>query len=187
MNVEDLYRLLRTGHVQAQAVVDTIDEPLLVLDERGCVVEANRAFLSTFFVERDETLGIPLRQLREGQWNIPELDRLLVDIIPKSTAVIDYEVSHDFPRLGRRTFLLTARRMWRADGNSMQILLGFNDVTANRAQDRENSLVVSEVRHRLKNLLTVIRALATQTQTKGKSALEYHCLLYTSPSPRDRG
>lgn len=173
MNVEDLYRILRTSHVQAQGVVDTIDEPLVVLDERGVVIDANRAFFGTFLVERDDTIGVPLRDLGNKQWNIPELNRLVSDIVPKSTAIIDYEVTHEFPKIGRRTFLLTARRMWKPDDNSTQVLLAFEDVTNARARERENSLLLSELRHRMTNLLGVVRALANQTDTEGKTAEEY--------------
>ena len=76
MNLEDLYRLLRSSHVQAQGIVDTIDEPLVVLDERTVVLEANRAFFATFLVERDDTIGASLYNLGNGQWNMPALRRL---------------------------------------------------------------------------------------------------------------
>ncbi|CCD85901.1 putative signal transduction histidine kinase [Bradyrhizobium sp. ORS 285] len=173
MNLEDLYRLLRSSHVQAQGIVDTIDEPLLVLDERGVVLEANRAFFATFLVERDDTIGTPLSNLGNGQWNIPELKRLMADIVPKSAAVIDYEVTHEFPVIGRRTFLLTARRLIKPDNNSTHLLLVFSDVTASKAKERENSLLFSELRHRLINLLGVVQAIANQTETKGVTAEDY--------------
>lgn len=173
MNLEDLYRLLRSSHVQAQGIVDTLDEPLLVLDERAVVLEANRAFFATFLVERDDTIGTLLYSLGNGQWHIPELRRLLSEIIPKSAAVIDYEVTHDFPAVGIRTFLLTARRLSRPDNNSTHILLVFTDVTKTRAKERESSLLFSELRHRLINLLGLVQAIANQTETKGKTAEEY--------------
>ena len=88
MNLEDLYRLLRSEHVQAQGIVDTVPDPLLVLDQDLCVVTASRAFFETFPVGRDETLGRHLYELGDGQWDIPELRHLLEEVIPKSTAVI---------------------------------------------------------------------------------------------------
>ncbi len=57
MNVEDLYRILRTSHIQAQGIVDTVSDPMLVLDESLCVQAVNRAFLESFQVERYETVG----------------------------------------------------------------------------------------------------------------------------------
>ena len=173
MNMEDLYRLLRSGHIQAQGIVDTIEEPLVVLDEASCVIEANRAFFATFLVERDDTIGCSLFSLGGGQWNIAELRRLISDIIPKSAAVVDYEVTHDFPFIGERTFLLNARRLYKPDNNSTHILLIFTDVTNIRAKERETTLMYSELRHRLINLLGVVQAIANQIDTKGKSAEEY--------------
>lgn len=157
MDLEDLYRLLRSSHVQAQGIVDTIDEPLVVLDERAIVLEANRAFFATFLVERDDTIGASLFNLGNGQWNIPELGRLVSDIVPKSAAVIDYKVTHTFPDVGNRTFLLTARRLFKPDNNSTNILLALTDVTEDRAKQRESSLLFSELRHRLINLLGVVQ------------------------------
>jgi hypothetical protein len=88
MSVEDLNRLLRTGHVEAQGIVDTVTDPMLVLDESLCVRSASRSFFQTFKVDRDETIGKHVYELGNGQWDIPELRVLLMDVIPKSTAVI---------------------------------------------------------------------------------------------------
>ncbi|CCD91831.1 putative signal transduction histidine kinase [Bradyrhizobium sp. ORS 375] len=173
MNLEDLYRLLRTSHVQAQGIVDTIDEPLLVLDESAVVIEANRAFFVTFLAERDDTIGVPLDRLGNGQWNIPDLKRLISEVIPRSAAVIDYEVSHDFPAIGLRTFLITARRLSKPDNNSTHLVIVFTDVTERRAKERESSLLNSELRHRLVNLLGVVQAIANQIETKDRSAEDY--------------
>jgi two-component sensor histidine kinase len=173
MNLEDLYRLLRSSHVQTQGIVDTIDEPLVVLDQGYCVLDANRAFFASFLVERDDTVGASLFTLGNGQWDIPELKHLLSEVLPKSVAVIDYEVTHNFPLIGARTFLLTARRLFRPDNNSTQVLLVFTDVTDNRRKERESSLLFSELRHRMINLLGMVQATANRTETRGVSAEEY--------------
>ena len=127
MNLEDLYRLLRSEHVQAQGIVDTVPDSLLVLGQDLCVLSASRAFFETFRVGRDETLGRPLYELGNGQWDIPELRYLLEQVIPRSTAVIDYEVRHDFLGVGRRTMLLSARRLFHPDNNSATLLLSIED------------------------------------------------------------
>ena len=78
MNLEDLYRLLRVAHVQAQNIVDTvIHELLLLLDEKLCVVVARRSFFEVFGVDRNATLGRHLYELGDGQWDIPDLRHLL--------------------------------------------------------------------------------------------------------------
>jgi two-component sensor histidine kinase len=173
MNVEDLYRLLRTGHVQAQGIVDTVSDPMLVLDESLCVQSASRSFYETFRVDRYETIGQPVYALGNGQWDIPELRLLLSQVVPKSTAVINFEVEHDFPGLGRRTMLLTARTLFHPDNASHSLLLSIVDATERHRRDAAKDLLFGELRHRMKNLLGVAQSLARQTGTEGRSAAEY--------------
>lgn len=111
MHLEDLYRLLRTNYIQAQGIVDTLAEPMLVIDQTGRVQAGNRAFFEKFRLSRDDTVGQPLFTLSDGRWNIPELRKLLDEVITKSVAVIGYEVDAEFPTIGHRTILLSARRL----------------------------------------------------------------------------
>jgi two-component sensor histidine kinase len=173
MNTEDLYRLLRTSHAQAQGIVDTVPDPMIVLDASLCVQNANRAFFETFKVERDETIGRPLYELGDGQWDLPELRALLTQIIPKATAVINYEIDHDFPHIGRKVMLLTARTLYHPDGISHTMLLSISDATEQHRRDLAKDLLFGELRHRMKNLLGVTQAIALQTTTTSRSAAEY--------------
>ncbi|MFQ6242760.1 sensor histidine kinase [Sinorhizobium meliloti] len=173
MNLEELYRLLRNEHVQAQGVFDTVPDPLLILDENLCVQSASRAFFAAFNVSRDETIGQHLYELGNRQWDIPELRRLLEEVIPKSTAVVDYEVEHDFPGLGRRTMLVSAHRLFHPDNNSRTLLLSIVDATKRRERETEHEVLLGELRHRVKNLLALVQAMARQTSTEGRSAEEY--------------
>ena len=173
MNLEDLYRILRTTHVQAQSVVDTVREPLLVLDRDLCVVAASRSFFEAFRVGRDETIGRPLRELGGGQWDILDLRHLLEEVIPRSVAVEGYEVEHEFPHLGRRAMLLSARKLFHPDNTGTTLLLAVEDVTERRRVEHERELRFGELRHRVKNLLAVVQALARQTEVEGRSGAEY--------------
>jgi two-component sensor histidine kinase len=173
MQLEDLYRLLRSEHVQAQGIIDTLEEPLLVVDQAACILTANRGFFETFRVQRDDTVGHNLFALGDGQWDIPELRRLLSEIIPKSAAVIAYEVNADFPTLGRRTMLVSARRLIHRDNNSTSILILFEDVTDRRRSEGEKDILLGETRHRMKNPGAILRAIATQTAVEGRSGEEY--------------
>ncbi|MBB4427852.1 two-component sensor histidine kinase [Bradyrhizobium sp. CIR48] len=173
MNLEDLYRLLRSEHVQAQGIVDTLEEPLLVLDLGGSVLTANRGFYETFRVGRDDTVGRSLFDLGDGQWDIPELRRLVGDIIPRSTAVVGYEVAADFPAIGPRTMLVSARRLVHPDNNSSSVLILFEDVTDRRHSDAQKDILLAETRHRMKNLLAIVRSLANQGDVEGRSAKDY--------------
>jgi len=173
MTLEDLYRMLRSGHVQAQGVVDTLDLPLVVLDHDFRVCAANPAFLDAFEVERDETIGQGLFELGNGQWNIPELRTLLAEVVPKAAAVIDYKVTHDFPGLGRRTMLVAARRLSNQGGHGKEVLVTFEDVTERGRAEAEKDLLLAETRHRMRNLMAVVRALAAQTRVAGRTGTEY--------------
>ena len=173
MTLDDLYRILRSAHVQAQGIVDTLDIPLLVLDQGLCVTAANPAFLDAFAVDRDDTIGQTLFALGNGQWDIPELRTLLAEVVPKAAAVIDYQVTHDFPSIGRRTMLVGARRMAPPGGHGKDMLVTFEDVTESDRKNAERDVLLSETRHRMRNLLAVVRALAGQTRTEGRTGEEY--------------
>ena len=173
MTLEDLYRLLRSGHVQAQGVLDTLDEPLLVLDQGMYVVTANPAFLRTFKCGRDDTVGHSLFSLGNGQWDIADLRRLLSEVIPRAAAIVDYEITHTFPDIGQHTFLVTARKLSHPDDNSQQILIVFTDITKRRRDSEAKDILLNESRHQMKNLMAVVRALASQTNTEGLTASQY--------------
>src|SRR3954466_4551807 len=90
----------------AQDIVDTVREPLLILDATLRVQSANRAFYQTFHVSPAETEGRLIYELGNGQGDIPALRTLLEDIVPASSVFNDFELVHDFPAIGRRAMLL---------------------------------------------------------------------------------
>lgn len=173
MNTDDLYRLLRTGHAQAQGIVDTIASPLLVLDADLCVQAANRAFFKDFQVDRYETIGKHLYELGNGQWDIPELRKLLMEVIPRAAAMVDYKVEHAFPGLGRRTMLITARTLFHPDNALQSLLLSIEDVTDRDRRDAARDLQLGEALHRVRNLLGLVRSIAGRTATAGRTADQF--------------
>ena len=126
-----------TGYPLAQAIVDTIRDPLLVLDQDLRVVTANRAFHQTFKMNRQDIQGRPVYGLGDGQWDIPELRLLLEDVAPQHTVMEAYEVERDFPIIGRRLMLLNAREVFNQRNSRNLILLTFEDVTDRRAAECE--------------------------------------------------
>ena len=121
----------------AQAIVDTVREPLLVLDKDLRVLTASRSFYSTFQVVPSITQGQLLYELGDGQWDIPGLRLLLERIVPEHGVMDDYEVEHQFPEIGKRTMLLNARKVFYEGNSPTTLLLGIEDVTARRALERE--------------------------------------------------
>jgi len=103
--------------------VNTVIEPLIVLDKDLQVVSASGAFYQHFKVSAQQTVGRKLYDLGDGQWNIPALRELLEDVLPKQQAMDGFVVEHDFAGLGRRRMLLNARRILTALGDTELILL----------------------------------------------------------------
>ena len=101
-----------------EAIVDTVREPLVVLDDELRVVVASRSFYRAFEATPEDTEGRTLYELGNGQWNIPALHTLLEQIIPQHTTIEAYEVEHDFPTIGRRAMLLNARKVFYEGNNS---------------------------------------------------------------------
>ena len=124
-------RLLAEIEAYAQNIVDTVREPLLMLDSTLRVHSANRAFYQTFQVSAEETENRLIYELGNGQWDIPALRTLLEDIIPKSAVFNDYELEHDFPLIGQRIMLLNAREL-RAGNHTELLVLAMEDVTERR-------------------------------------------------------
>src|SRR5579872_6198800 len=120
----------------AQNIVDTVREPLMMLDTSLRVQSANRAFYQTFHVSPDETENRLIYELGNGQWDIPELRRLLEEIVPKSSVFNDFELEHDFPVIGRRVMLLNARKL-RAGSHAELLVLAMEDVTERRRAEAD--------------------------------------------------
>ena len=124
--------LLKEIETYAQNIGDTIRDPLLILDRDLCVKSANRAFYKTFLVSPEDTEGQIISELGNGQWNIPPLLDLLRSIVPTKSHFDDFEVSHDFPGIGRRTMLLNARKLYRPGNRTVLLALAVEDVTDRR-------------------------------------------------------
>ena len=112
----------------AQMIVDTVREGLLVLSGDLRVRNASRSFYEHFHVTPERTVGRLVYELGNGQWDIPELRRLLEDVLPRNEVFNDFDVTHDFEDLGPRAMLLNARRLSR----HQLILLAIEDVTERR-------------------------------------------------------
>jgi len=110
------------------AIVDTTRYPLLVLDAELRVESANQAFYNAFRVPPAATIGRRVYQLGNNQWDIPELRRLLEEILPSNSVFDDFQVTHDFNDIGTRTMLVNARRLHGAQSQP-RIVLVLADIT----------------------------------------------------------
>jgi len=120
----------------AESIINTVREPLIVLDQDLRVVKVSRSFYEFFKVNREETVGQLIYDLGNKQWNIPKLRELLETILPQKTTFDNYEVEHDFSTIGRRIMLLNARQIQRVLGKERVILLAIEDITEKRKLER---------------------------------------------------
>src|SRR5213082_345561 len=127
---------LKAIETYAQNIVDTVREPLLILDATLRVRSGNRAFYQTFKVSPEETENRLIYELGNGQWDIPALRTLLEDIVPKSSVFNDFELEHTFPLIGRRVMLLNARKL-QAGQHGELLVLAMEDVTARKRAEEE--------------------------------------------------
>jgi len=129
----------------SQNIVDTVREPLLMLDTTLRVHSANRAFYQTFQVSAEETEHHLIYELGNGQWDIPDLRRLLEDVVPKSSVFNDFELVHTFPVIGRRVMLLNARQL-KAGNHGELLVLAMEDVTERRRAEEEVAKAAADLK-----------------------------------------
>jgi len=116
----------------SESMINTVREPLIVLDQDLRVVTASRSFYEFFKVKPEETVGQLIYDLGNKQWDIPKLRELLETILPQKATFNDYEVEHDFATIGRRIMLLNARQIQRVLGKERIILLAIEDITVRK-------------------------------------------------------
>jgi two-component sensor histidine kinase len=160
------FTAIEDARALAQAIVDTVREPLLVLNKDLRVVVASRSFYRTFDVAPDVTEGRTLFGLGDGQWNIPALRSLLENVLPKQSVMEAYEVEHDFLGIGPRTMLLNAREVVSEHGDPPKVLLAIEDITERRVAERkvedllqQKEMLLEEMQHRVANSLQIIASI----------------------------
>jgi len=137
---------LQQARIYAEAIIETVREPLVVLDALLTVLSVNWSFCDTFQVTLDETVGKSIFDLGDRQWDIPALRTLLEDVLPRNTKFDDYQVEHIFPFIGHKVMLLNARRIYQEGTGTQKILLAIEDITDRRRAEQE--LKASETRYR---------------------------------------
>jgi len=118
--------------VYAENIVQTVREPLVVLDADLLVQSANKSFYEMFRVSEKETKGQVIFDLGNRQWDLPELRRLLSEVLSQSKAVRDFRMEHIFPDIGRKIMLLGAREVAHEKDQKPLILLAIDDITESK-------------------------------------------------------
>ncbi|MEP6794381.1 MAG: CheR family methyltransferase, partial [Saprospiraceae bacterium] len=144
--MQSLYEQVEAARNYAEAIVENIPEPLLVLDKNLRIKTANETFYKVFQVQEMVTEERLVFEIGNGQWDIPELRYFLERILPEKSIVSGYEVNHNFQHIGQRTMLLNAREITKETRGEKLILLVISDITEKRAIEKR--LVKSENKFR---------------------------------------
>jgi two-component system, chemotaxis family, CheB/CheR fusion protein len=146
MDINDLKRgsqKLIAARDYAEAIVEAVVEPLIVLNLDLQAITANHAFYKTFQVPQIKTEQHSIFELGNGQWNIPQLRSLLLEILSNNATFKDFEVEHEFEQIGHKVMLLNARKMESID-DVQTILLAIEDITEQKRLEREYSRLLVE-------------------------------------------
>ncbi|MFZ2556198.1 MAG: PAS domain-containing protein [Minisyncoccia bacterium] len=141
---EDLLADPTHGHLLTRAIIDTIREPLLILNKDLRILAASPSFYKTFKTLPSETEGHHMYELGNGQWDIPALRVLLKGVLPDNVAMEAFEVEHDFPGIGKRTMVLRSREI-QYENDQRKSLLTIYDVTDERKlQSEREELIIQK-------------------------------------------
>ncbi|QQL51007.1 PAS domain-containing sensor histidine kinase [Mucilaginibacter ginkgonis] len=175
----------RTQHLKESkdylnSIVQTVRESLIVLDPTFKILSVNDHFIKVFKVTRDDTIGKEMYELGNGQWNIPRLKELLETVLPTNNPVEEFEVEHDFPRIGHKLMVLNAYRVELEGEYKDRILIAIEDITDRREIERRKDDFLSIASHELKTPLTTIKGfihlmkstVPAEADGKFKAALE---------------
>jgi len=137
----------KRGAEFAEAIVETVREPLVILNQSLEVMKANKTFYETFQAAREETEGRLIYDLGNGQWDIPKLRELLENILPARSTFRDFEVTHDFEHVGRKVMLLNASEIFNPNAQARTILLAIEDVTDHKRAEEALRTTNAELQH----------------------------------------
>ena len=139
-----------------QCIVDTIRDPLVVLEDDMTIVTASKAFLTMFGVTEAETHGQRISELGQRQWDVPALRHLMEKVLPENKPIENFEIEDDFLGLGRRVFNLNARKISQPENHTHRMLLVFEDITDRKQRERDAQMLTNEISHRIKNNLQIV-------------------------------
>jgi len=162
----------------AEAIVNTVREPLVILNKDLQVLTANRAFYQIFQIPSERLENRPFYELGGGELNSPKLKKLMQRVLNKGISFDDFEIEYSLPKTGKRTFLLNARKFYRQINATQTILLALEDITEKKNYEKQKDEFASIIMHELKGPVSTINGYlqlldAHLTQREDKKLLEY--------------
>jgi PAS domain S-box-containing protein len=148
---------LEESEAYLSAIVETIRESLLVLDSQFRVLSANHNFCDFFKDPEGTILGRDLFEIGSGKWDLPELRDLLIKVLPHNNPFEGFELTHDFPIIGRKTLVLNARQMTLKGKYQERILLAIEDITERKTMEYRKEDFINIASHEMRTPLTSIK------------------------------
>lgn len=139
-------KVIQDARIYAESIVNTVRDPLVVLDENLKIVSANWAFYYTFRFLREKTEGVVFDEIYNNYWRISALKEKLEKVVKNNIPIHNLEISHDFPEIGQRTLVFNARRIYQVSGQDSRFLVSIRDITDNKIA--EEKIRQSEEKHR---------------------------------------
>ncbi|AFZ14992.1 signal transduction histidine kinase with CheB and CheR activity [Crinalium epipsammum PCC 9333] len=178
---------LKAARNYSEGIVNTVRQPLLVINANLRIITANIAFYKTFEVTPNQVEQELFTEIQKGVWNLPELQRELSKVISENQGLIDFEISHEFEKLRFKTMLLNAWAISQSPEDNTLMLLAITDITerkqfeiertkllaheqavrasaeaANRAKDEFLSVLSHELRTPLSAIIMWVQLLASR-------------------------
>ena len=164
---------INEARMYSEAIVETVRQPLLVLDGQVRVQSANQAFYSLFDLVPDRTVGRSLYELGRGEYNMPQLRQLMEEVLPHDQQFQNVEIAFEPEGAGKRCHLLNARRLMRSGTREDLILLAIEDITERKHAAGHQEMLIGELNHRVKNVLATVQAIMTQTIRRSESLQDF--------------
>jgi two-component system CheB/CheR fusion protein len=164
---------INEARLYAEAIINTVRHPVMVLDGELRVQSINPAFCDAFNCPADESKGYLLHELDHGAWDIPELRRLLHEVLSEQRSFDGFEIEHVFPKRGRRHMLLNARKLANGGDHADLILLAIEDVTERHEAEALRQTLINELSHRVKNMLAIVQSIGSQTLRQSATLEEF--------------
>ena len=171
-------RQLEMARDYAEAIVDTVNDSLLILNRNLKVVRASRSYYSLFCATPDEVVGRSIYELGRGRWNLPALRKNLAALAAARTPFSNLELECEVPKLRTRMLAISGRVVPYESDSGINIVLVIEDVSLRKEAAEAAALRKSEARQRdfvanvSHELLTPITAIKGYAESLVSGALD---------------
>lgn len=163
----------------AEAIVNTVREPLVVLNKNLQVMTANNAFYQAFDIIPENLENKPFYEVGNGELNIPKFKKLLKMVLINDKSFENFEIEYATASKGKRILLLNARKFYRKINNTETILLAIEDVTKQRNFEKQKDEFAALIMHELKNPVSTLSGYLHLTQAHLSKNGDIKILEYT--------